>query len=269
MSSKTAKKVKIDPKTEVKPPKIEVPDLTGKKILIATPAYDGKVGLPYMNSLFATLNAAKAAGADVSYAIYANSGSVPRTRNQAVAAMMGHGFTDLFFIDADMGWDAQDFCRMCAWNGVGVLAATYPARSEDNPRWIVVWPKEIKQHPDTGFLTAQRAGTGFMRIERQVFEKLEELHPELHFEAPHTQEENQKPHLHAFFKYELVEGADGKRGHLSEDYYFCDLAREAGFPIWVDPTIRMEHHGFKKFEGRFSDHVKIQEIEEGGALEEK
>ncbi len=264
--SKKEKKVTLENKEQQK---VTLPSLKGKRILIATPAYDGKVGLAYMNSLFKSLNAARAAGADIAYAVYANSGSVPRTRNQAVAAMMGEGFTDLVFIDADMGWDAEDFLKLCAPTGVGILAATYPARSENNPRWIVVWPDEIKQHPETGYLTAARAGTGFMRIERKVFEKLEELHPELHFEAPHTQDPKQKPHLHAFFKYELKEGKDGKRGHLSEDYFFCDLASDAGFLIWIDPSLRMEHHGFKVFEGRFIDHVGIKEIEPGGELEEK
>jgi len=247
---------------ESEQPIVTLPNLKNRKILIATPAYEGKIGLPYANSLIATLNLAKLAGADISYAIYANSGSVPRTRNQAVAATLGHDFTDLVFIDADMGWDAEDFLRLCGPKGVGILAAAYPARSEDNSRWIVVWPEEVKQHPDTGYLTAHRAGTGFMRIERHVLEKLEELHPELHFEAPHTQNELEKPHLHAFFKYELKEGKDGVRGHLSEDYFFCDLARDAGYPIWIDPEIRMEHHGYKNFEGRLSDVIQVRSVDE-------
>jgi len=246
---------------------IQIPNLKGKKVLIATPAYDGKVGLGYLNSLIPTLMAAKAGGAEVSYAIYANSGSIPRVRNLAVASMMGQGFTDLFFIDADMGWEAEDFCRMLSFD-TEIVAATYPARSEDNPRWIVVWPDEIKQHK-SGLLTAKRAGTGFMRINRRAFEVLEEKHPDLHYYAPHTTDDSEIPHLFAFFDYCLHNGADGRRGHLSEDYHFCDLARDAGLTIWVDPNVQMRHYGFKTFEGKFSDVVKVQEVNPGGELETK
>jgi hypothetical protein len=30
---------------------------------------------------------------------------------------------------------------------------------------------------------------------------------------------------------------------LSEDYYFCARAREAGFRIMMDPTVRLKHWG--------------------------
>ena len=238
--------------------RIEVPNLEGKRVLLATPAYQGLVGTQYVNSLVASLSALRAAGADVAYAIYANSGSVPRTRNQAVAAMMSGGFTDLVFVDADMGWRAEDLCRLLAYE-TSVVGATYPARTDVHPRWIVVWPEEVKQH-ETGLLTAKRLGTGFLRIRRDVFERLEELHPELHYSAPHAKTEEEKRHLFAFFDYHLVDHADGSRGHLSEDYYFCDLVRDAGFTIWVDPSVYMEHVGQKVFSGAFKDVVEVREV---------
>jgi len=234
--------------------------LEGKKVFIATPAYEGKVGVDYVNSLVPSLSLLRAAGAEVAYAIYQNSGSIPRVRNQAVASMMGKGYTDLVFIDADMAWNPKDLVKLVAYN-TDIVAAAYPARSEKNQRWIVVWPEEIKQH-SSGLLTAQRVGTGFMRIRNTVFEKLEELYPDWHYQAPHTQDEDEAKHLFAFFDYELKVGKNGKRGHLSEDYRFCDIATDAGFTIWVDPDIYMEHIGTKKFVGTFSESVSVKEVNE-------
>lgn len=234
--------------------------LKGKKVFIATPAYEGKVGVDYVNSLVPSLSLLRAAGAEVAYAIYQNSGSIPRVRNQAVASMMGKGYTDLVFIDADMAWNPKDLVKLVAYN-TDIVAAAYPARSENNQRWIVVWPEEIKQH-SSGLLTAQRVGTGFMRIRNTVFEKLEELYPDWHYQAPHTRDEDEAKHLFAFFDYELKVGKDGKRGHLSEDYRFCDIATDAGFTIWVDPDIYMEHIGTKKFIGTFSESVSVKEVNE-------
>ena len=237
-----------------------LPDLSARRVFIATPAYEGKVGVDYVNSLIPSLNLLKAAGADVAFAIYQNSGSIPRVRNQAVASMMGKGYTDIVFIDADMAWKPVDLLKLVTYE-TDIVAAAYPARSEKNQRWIVVWPEEIKQHK-TGLLTAQRVGTGFMRIRNTVFEKLEELYPDWHYQAPHTQDEDEAKHLFAFFDYELKVGKDGKRGHLSEDYRFCDIATDAGFTIWVDPDIYMEHIGTKKFVGTFSESVSVKEVDE-------
>jgi len=243
---------------------IRIPNLENKKILLATPAYDGKVGVDFVNSLVASLLALRAAGAEVHYAIYANSANVPRVRNTAVAAMMGEDFTDIVFIDADMQWDATDLAKVCAYD-TSIVGAPYRARTDNNARWIVVWDDEVRQHEASGLLTAKRAGTGFLRIRRDVFEKLEELHPYLHYAGPHVTEEHQKPHLFAFFDYTLKTGNDGVTGHLSEDYYFCDLAREAGFTIWMDPNVNLGHIGSKTWSGKFVDDVKIASTEENEA----
>lgn len=243
---------------------IRIPNLENKKILLATPAYDGKVGVDFVNSLVASLLALRAAGAEVHYAIYANSANVPRVRNTAVAAMMGEDFTDIVFIDADMQWDAVDLAKVCAYD-TSIVGVPYRARTDNNARWIVVWDDEVRQHEASGLLTAKRAGTGFLRVRRDVFEKLEELHPYLHYAGPHVTEENQKPHLFAFFDYALKAGEDGVTGHLSEDYYFCDLARDAGFTIWMDPNVNLGHIGSKTWSGKFVDDVKIASAEENEA----
>jgi hypothetical protein len=37
---------------------------------------------------------------------------------------------------------------------------------------------------------------------------------------------------------------------LSEDYYFCRKAREAGFSVWAAPWVELSHIGTYAFEGR-------------------
>jgi len=235
---------------------VTVPSLKNKKILLATPAYDGKVGVEFVNSLVGSLLALRAAGAEVHYAIYANSANVPRVRNTAVAAMLGEDFTDIVFIDADMQWDAKDLAKVCAYD-TSIVGAPYRARTDNNARWIVVWDDEVHQHEKTGLLTAKRAGTGFLRVRRDVFEKLMVEHPDLHYEGPNVTNDDHKPFLYAFFDYQLQTGKNGVVGHVSEDYYFCDLAREAGFTIWVDPNVNLGHVGSKIWSGKFTDDVKI------------
>jgi hypothetical protein len=36
---------------------------------------------------------------------------------------------------------------------------------------------------------------------------------------------------------------------------FCDRAREHGFEVWIDPTIKLGHMGVQEFEGNFGADV--------------
>lgn len=70
---------------------------------------------------------------------------------------------------------------------------------------------------NTGLQKIWRCGTSCLLIKREVFEKLE------------------KP----YFKFELNE--DGTIPTRSEDLYFCDKAREAGFEIYADTDVICNH----------------------------
>lgn len=234
--------------------------LAGRKVFIATPAYEGKVGLEFVNSLIPSIMALQSVGAEVSYAIYANSGSIPRVRNQAVATVLANDYSDLMFIDADMGWRPEDLVRVLAYD-TSMVGAAYPARSERHNRWIVVWPEDVRQHNESGLLTAERVGTGFLRVRRDVLEALKEKHGDLWYRSPHVVSEEEGDNLFAFFDYQLVVGRDGLQGHVSEDYVFCDRARDAGFTIWVDPYVKMQHVGSKVFEGTFADVIEVKDVE--------
>jgi hypothetical protein len=73
------------------------------------------------------------------------------------------------------------------------------------------------------------AGTGFMMIKRHVIEKLAE-----------TAETYIGPEGRVSALYMTPVHDDGFE---SEDYFFCRKAREAGFKVMMDPTIRLGHVG--------------------------
>lgn len=232
--------------------------LEGRRVFIATPAYEGKTHVEFVNSLVPSVVLLRRLGCEVAFGIYANSGSIPRVRNQAVAAFLSGGYSDLVFIDSDMGWEPNDLVRLLSFD-VDVVGAAYPARSDERARWIVVWGDEIKRN-GLGLLSAKRVGTGFVRIRRNVLLKLVELHPELKYSAPYASSVDDE-WLFALFDYALKRGVNGVQGHLSEDYHFCDLVRDAGFDIWVDPNCKMRHVGLKTWSGTFSEAVTVREVD--------
>ena len=78
--------------------------------------------------------------------------------------------------------------------------------------------KRIKRDNPGGFTTCDAVGTGFLLINLDIFKKLKE--PWFFWK---TNEQG-----------EVVEG---------EDYWFCRIAKEAGFEVWVDLTIKVGHIG--------------------------
>jgi hypothetical protein len=94
-----------------------------------------------------------------------------------------------------------------------------------------------------GCVKAKRVGTGFIMIRRDVFESIRDNHPELVY-----MDQNSEKKLHCFFDFQCT-----PNGYIGEDYTFCDRARERGFTVWIDPTIKLGHMGMHEFEGDFGN----------------
>ncbi len=77
---------------------------------------------------------------------------------------------------------------------------------------------------------------GFMLLKRCVLEKMIDHFPELYY----IPKDESLKHTagHYLFATELWNGE-----FWGEDYVFCRRAREAGFKIWIDPTIVLNHAG--------------------------
>ncbi len=91
-----------------------------------------------------------------------------------------------------------------------------------------------------------------MMVKRNTLEKMIEHFPELHYipkdaSLAHTEGDY-------LFATEVWEGE-----FWGEDYVFCRRARQAGFKIWIDPTIALDHAGVK---GAFIEALTAQKPEE-------
>jgi hypothetical protein len=80
-----------------------------------------------------------------------------------------------------------------------------------------------------GLEEIQRGGTGFMRIHRSVFEAMKR--PELEYDN------------HGELQWDFFRVGIKNREYLSEDWFFCDDARELGFKVMLDTRIQLLHVG--------------------------
>jgi hypothetical protein len=206
------------------------------KVMIATPAYSGKVDIPYALSLANTMHLLQLHQIEVQPVIAASGSLLVAERNRIVQAFWESDCTHLLCIDSDLGWPPQAVLAMLEAKKE-FIAGVYPARGAvnsfllrpfTNPDDTIVTEKHL--------LKMQYIPSGFMLLARSAIEKMREKHPDLYYE-PKDKRNNPEPG-YCFFNTEVWEGE-----FWGEDFVFCRKAREAGVDIWVDPFIQFDHAG--------------------------
>lgn len=223
--------------------------LAGRKLFIALPAYDFKVSLKLAISLASFAQQAPAHGIDLSIGSICGCSVVSRARNLLVRDFLESDCTDLLFIDSDINFDPESVFRLMAWStdpAKGIVAGV-PRTRKTNKVYIAKLDEKEDSvvMDDMGLVRAQRVATAFMLVQRKVFEDLIEKHPEWKYKDHITHQD-----LHAVFDFKVTE-----EGYMGEDFLFCDRARELGYEVWIDPTIKLGHMGVQEYEGDFGNDV--------------
>jgi hypothetical protein len=221
-------------------------DLAGKKLFIGLPAYDFKISVKMAISLAEFCVKAQHHGIQIQMTNVSGCSVVSRARNIIADQLLETDCTHLLFIDADTNFNADDVFRLLAFaDRKDIVAGISATRKKQK-----VYYSTLDQDEDgnivmdkMGLVRVLRAGTGFMMIKREVFEKLRDVHPEWKFYDPNTDKD-----MYSFFDFKST-----PEGYVGEDYLFCDRAREQGFTVWVDPTIKLGHMGMHEFEGDFGN----------------
>ena len=95
-------------------------------------------------------------------------------------------------------------------------------------------------------MEALEAGTGFMRIKREVFERMDAAFPEL---MELHQAEFGWPEIPYF------QAGNTKYGRLGEDIFFCRQWVAMGEKLWIDADVTFTHRGSKAWKGNFYEHA--------------
>jgi hypothetical protein len=155
--------------------------------------------------------------------------------------------TDLFFIDADVGFDAAAVIRLLKMPQ-DIVAGIYPLKKDE-----VDYPVRIKRVDGVpigqgGLVEAELLPTGFMRIKRSVFQVMQEKYPKLKYKpnivnvAGADVEE-----VYDFFNMGML----GSSEWTTEDFAFCQRWTDLGGQLWVSPDIDFTHVGNKAFKGNY------------------
>ena len=208
-------------------------------ILFCTPCYGNHVTEPHHSSMIALVSAMLSQPIDdqgntVDFGIQTlgNESLITRARNVCAAEFLASRFERLMFIDADIEFQPEDVAKL--WSMDAPIAVGVYRMKRPGSKYAAWRDGELVEDLDQFErpITVDYAGTGFMMIKREVFETLQTENPDWEYE------EGQIGKCWAFFQDPFIEGF-----HMSEDYFFCHSWREHGGEVWMDPTVRLIHHG--------------------------
>jgi hypothetical protein len=230
-----------------------------QRVCFAVPTITGDIRCEMAKNLIEAVLACHAVGIETDLLILANCPVLPVARNTLVAMFMDDkDATDLFFLDYDVGFDPIAVVKVLQ-RPEEIIAGAYRVKVDDRTEFSVVPKlkdgaiagKVISEEPPLAVIEADFLATGFMRIKREVFERMAEAYPNLKYNESVIKTLNRKiEEAYDFFGM----GIDDTRGrYTTEDYMFCKRWRDIGGQLWIYPDINFDHIGRKAYSGNFHE----------------
>lgn len=198
-------------------------------------------------SLLRTVTACHEAGVKLEVDFITGCSDVTTARNRVLDSFLKGPADRLFWIDSDMTWSPDSFLRVLALTTeMDIVGGVYPMKTNE-----VVIPVAFAQRNQFdmnkyGLLSANGLGLGFVCMTRKVVEAVAVT-------KPTVVDRNSGAEFADVFRRDTFKGY--VRG---EDMAFFADARELGFNIWIDPTIKLGHVGEKEYK---NDPVKYLGLE--------
>lgn len=246
------------------------------KLLVAACGYQG-VNLSWFADGITLTNAAAAQSIpgveSVRWWPIGGDGLIGRARNnQAAYQILETDCDKLLFPDCDISYSPAHVARL-VWHDKPIVGGLYAIKdasgmdgyqavmnaakkavAEENPQAMAALRAAIASAKDTrwvktdlpnempdavGLQKVAEIGTGFLMIDRKVFEHMVNAFPEIMYFCDGSAN---RPARWNFFMNQVVD-----HRLLSEDYGFCHLARKIGYDIWADTLCQVEHEGMIRY----------------------
>ena len=182
---------------------------------------------------------------------------VSRSRSILASAFLRSECDVLLSIDGDIEFEADDAIRLaqeCA-DGKLVAGAMYMTRALNTQPALMLPEGWVDFSPGSEPVEVPFLSTGFMAVHRTVFANLTKDLPLCH------QNWGASSFWPFYMPFTIPWEGDGYM-YLSEDWAFCERAKQHGYSLWLDPSIRLGHVGEYRYtlEDLFVEHPPTQPI---------
>ena len=277
----------VNDKKEIMQIEVPIADLRKKKIFVATPMYAGMCSGMYTKACCDLATTATKYQIDLKYFYLFNESLITRARNYCVDEFLRSDYTHLMFIDSDICFDPNYVLTLAALcdDTKPIVGGIYPKKciawekvrnavdkglGDDNPMLLEKFTGDFVFNPVGGTSTislsepveALEIGTGFMMVQREVFEKFAKAYPKFRYKPDHNRSDHfdGSRYIHAFFD-TIIDNdqwmgkgkSEGSDRYLSEDYMFCQLCHKIDIKTYLCPWMKLQHIGTYVFNGNLPD----------------
>lgn len=179
---------------------------------------------------------------------------IDRSRNFCVDLFLKSDCSDLIFIDSDLGFEDDAVLKLIEHDKNIVAGAYRYKKTEIEYTTTLDFSRNNNcKEEETGLVYVERAPTGLMRINRNVFECLQEYY---------TMTPDERG-IYSFFETGMVfKNHRGKDNNwYGEDVAFCKKWTDLGGAIMVAPDITFTHIGTQEFKGNFHEYLMDRRVE--------
>lgn len=206
------------------------------KVLIATPAYDGRLDVWYTTSLVNSVRIAQDNGIFLHPVFMSYDALVQRARNDLFRLALD--YDAVIWVDSDLEWNPMWIIELLG-SDKDVIGGTYRKKTDDAERYTV---KTKDLTATDGLIKVDGLGMGFLKMSKKAVQALWDA-------SQPYQNEGREGRM--ICDIQIVDGQ-----LVSEDNVVTRKLAELGFDIWLDPRMTCCHIGTKKFYGNFEDFAK-------------
>lgn len=213
-----------------------------RRVLIGTPALDGKVQAWYTDSLANSIKVCAANGIDLLPVILIDESILPMARNELLNIAYQENVESIVFIDADQIWNPFGLLEVIN-SSYDVMGLPVVSKTDVPGNFNVKFDHISKIEEEEGNIKVSAVGTGFLKISRNALEKLWESNETTQFRGKELKL--------------ICEYATDENGFIGEDINLCRKLKELGFDIWVNTKHTCSHIGSKVWMGDFSQFIEF------------
>lgn len=157
-------------------------------------------------------------------------------RSQMATDALSDGFAETMWIDADIGFDADDV-ETLRRHQLDVVSGVYAQKGKKSiASHLAPGTESVTFGKEGRLLELLYAATGFLLVRRNAYLRLQDAN-----RLPVCNEAMNRP-LIPFFE-PMVREIDDGSWYLAEDYAFSERLRRSSHRIWADTSLRLWHYG--------------------------
>lgn len=221
-------------------------------VMICTPCHSGDAALDFGVGLMDAGIALSGHNVHFEFARVDGSSLIPHARNSLVNMFLNSKCQKLLFVDSDHGFNRNHIFTLINSNKKIVAGLALHKRFPHNlnfealPEDQKYFANQANKHEEEMFkmvadkksieLEVNRAGTGFMMIDRSVFEIMKEDPDVIRYKAFDDRDD-------MFHEEYFKMGASDDSKYHGEDWFFCQIAKKNNIPIYINTHVCVSHKG--------------------------